>query len=103
MQLPSQSLDIQQKRVEIVDDGLKGWTDTLKFYKDLTQRAEQFPLKASEIFSSDVTGDGARKNRLINDANMAAAENQAALTETGLAVSDSMPTSGTNGGDMATQ
>lgn len=103
MQLPSQSLDIQQQRVEIVDDGIKGWTDTLTYYRDLTQRAEEFPFKASEIFSSDVTGDGARKNRLINDANMAVAENQAALSNSGLAVSQSMMNEGTNGGDMAAQ
>jgi len=31
--------------------GLKGWTDSLKYYKDLTEKAEQYPLKASQIFS----------------------------------------------------
>jgi len=82
--------------------GLKGWTDSLRFYVDLTSKAANYPLKASQIFSSDVVGDGAVTNRLLNDAEAYKGEQEQRLADNGpgIALSKQMPTSGSNGGEV---
>jgi len=62
-------------------------------------------MVASQIFSSDLAGDNAAKNRVLNDVSAHAAEHQARLAENGgegVALSKQMPTNdnGDNGGDV---